>query len=303
MTTLFLRTALLINSAFSALSALLMLLWTDHIASLLGLSTHGLLLLVAAGLLIFAADLLHQAMQPRLASWRALYASMADLLWVVLSVLLTVVFYSAMPTAGIVLVISIAGVVLLFALLQLYGIHQLHLNPATGLYRHCLIVQTQTPAGRLWPVVADLGAISRFVPMLAHSEVLNNQPAAQGAVRRCTNQKGQSWSELCTDWQEGSSFSLRFLTDEPGFPFPASVMLGGWSVQSTDQGSEVTIWWELMTKPTWMAPVMLPMLAFGANKDFPRVIARMAGAAMQDTQQQDQAPGHFDKANLVPRLC
>ncbi|SEA02450.1 SRPBCC family protein [Alkalimonas amylolytica] len=297
--TTLLRAALLINSAFSALSALLMLLWTDTIANLLGLSTHGLLLLVSAGLLLFTADLLHQALQPRLASWRALYASMADLLWVVLSVLLTVVFYSAIPTAGIVLVISIAGFVLLFALLQLYGIRQLHLNPATGLYRHCLVVRTQAPARQLWPVIADLGSISRFVPMLAHSEVLNDLPAAQGAVRRCTNQKGQSWSELCTDWQEGTSFSLRFLTDEPGFPFPASVMLGGWSVQSTDQGSEVTIWWELMPKPAWMAPVMLPMLAFGADKDFPGVIAKMAVAS----QEQLEEPISQFRARLLPRLC
>lgn len=301
--TTLLRTVLLINSAFSALSALVMLLWTDSIASLLGLSTQGFLLLVAAGLLLFAADLLHQALQPRMASWRALYASMADLLWVVLSVLLTSLFYSAMPTAGIVLVMSIAGIVLLFALLQLYGIHLGHLNPGTGLYRHCLIVQTQAPAGRLWPVVADLGAISRFVPMLAHSEVSDNQPPQQGVIRRCSNHKGQHWGELCTDWQEGTSFSLRFLTDEPGFPFPASAMLGGWSVQSTDQGSEVTIWWELMPKPAWMAPMMLPMLAFGADKDFPQVISRMASAAMQEAQQQNGAPAYSDKTSLVPRLC
>lgn len=296
-----LRTVLALNSAFSALSGITFILWPNAVASLVGVTSTWIIVMTGAGLLIFSADLLHQVMQARLATWRALYASMADMLWVILSVILIAVFHQNIPAQGTVAVLAVAGIVFFLALLQLLGIHKAHLNPGTGLYRHCLVTKAQVPAQQLWPVIANLQDISRFMPMLAWSEVLDNQQPQVGAIRRCQDQKGRSWCELCTDWQEGQSFALRFLTTEPGFPFPATEMYGGWSIQSTGESSEVTIWWELAAKPKWLAPVMLPMLAFGADRDFPKVIERMCSAVQHPGMAKERSKNSL--VRLLPALC
>ncbi|MDZ4297760.1 MAG: SRPBCC family protein [Moraxellaceae bacterium] len=294
-----LRMALAANALFSLTCAGVMILFPATVGQWLGVNAPLLLQTLGAGLVLFAVDLLHQATRQRLATWRALYASLADLLWVVASVIVLVAFTQLFTPVGTALVVAIAAIVLLFGLLQLRGIALLHRLPVTCLYRHCITVQTDAPADAMWAIVARLDEIQRYMPSLKRSEVLDGLSPGLGAIRQCEDHGGKQWTEECIAFNAGRSFDVRFYTEAPDFPFPARTMVGGWEVLPTQSGSQVRVWWELTPKPAWLASVVLPLLAWQADRDFPKVIGRMAAQAQGKTME----GGSAGKVRLLPEFC
>ena len=299
-----LRTALFANAVFSAVCALMMIVWTGSVETLLGLQTPWLLRLVGLGLLLFSIDLTHQITRPRLETWRALYASVADLLWVIGSVLGVLLFPALLSETGVAVVLAVAGIVLIFALWQVWGIDRAHRAENPALHRHCLVVRTEVPATHMWEVIRPIGDIQNYAPSLAKSEILDGKAPGIGSVRRCTNQSGRCWAEECVDFDpDHRSFTLRFVSEAPDFPFPASTMIGGWEVISAGTGSDVMVWWELTPKPRLLAPILLPLLALGIDRDLVQVVRRMAEAAMAEHRTSSSPTQKQTRAWLVPRFC
>lgn len=292
-----LRAALTSNAVLSGLSGLLLVALPEAVAALLGPELPWLMRLLGIGLVLFAADLLHQASRTRPASWRALYASAADLLWVLGSLALVALLPQHFSDSGITLVLAVAAVVLAMGCWQLRGIHRLHRTRHAGRFRHCPACRVDAPAEAMWRVLRPLGAIARYMPDLAHSEV-SGEPGP-GAVRACEDRSGHRWRETCVDWQEGRGFTLRFEAEAADFPFPASEMIGGWELIPESKGSTVMVWWELKPRPAWAAVVLMPLLALKADLDFPKVAAAMADAALGRTET-GTAPA---RGRLLPRNC
>lgn len=301
-----LRTALLINALFSATCGLIMIINPAWVGTLLGFEATRIFMLVGAGLLLFTVDLVHQATRPRMHTWRALYASAADFLWVLGSILGVLLFHEWLSASGLITVLTIAGIVLAFGTGQLWGIDRVHRNPETGLYRHCILVDTQASADAIWNVIRELAAIKRYMPGLKDSVILDGKTPGTGAIRQCTDNAGSSWSEQCIEFSDAERFFIvRFLADEPGFPFPATRMLGGWEVTPTDEpGATVKVWWELEPRPRLLAPVILPVLAFQVDRDFPKLIGRMTEDAIgSDWKNNTATTMQYDMARLLPRWC
>lgn len=275
-----LRIALLSNATFSGICGLLMLLWSGWVGGLLGVEGSFVLRLVGLGLLLFAADLIHQVSRSRLATWRALYASIADALWVVMSLLGLGLFPELFSWSGKVVLLLVAAIVATFGGWQIWGIDRYYRQSPSSLHRHCLVVQTEAPAAAIWSVIEQMGNIQRYMPSLLKSEILDNHLPGVGAVRRCQDRSGKSWMEECVAFEPGKSLTMRFVAEAPNFPFPASTMIGGWQVFAVGEGSEVMVWWELTPKPRWLAPILLSLLASRSDRDFIPVIRRMANEAL-----------------------
>jgi hypothetical protein len=298
-----LRAALSTNAFFSATCAVFLVFSPERIATLMGVEPTLILRLVGLGLLIFAADLVHQATRPRMATWRALYASAADFAWVLATLVGLLVFSSALSSIGITILIGVALAVLVFGLWQLLGIDRAHRSTASGMHRHCVLVQVDTEPEAMWKVISQLDKIDQFMPTLRQSELLDDTPVGVGAVRRCSDHSGKTWSEECTDFQSGSGFTVRFLSEAPDFPYPARKMYGGWEVLPAQHGCTVKVWWELALQPRWAAPILLPVLAFKVDRDFPSVIGRMAIAASGNDLQAERETRPANRAQLIPEIC
>jgi Polyketide cyclase / dehydrase and lipid transport len=289
-----LRIALLSNAIFSAVCGLLMLLWPGSVGNLLGVEVSFVLRLVGLGLLLFAADLIHQVGRSRLATWRVLYASIADGLWVVISLLGLGLFPELFSSLGKVVLLLIAVIVATFGGWQIWGIDRYYRQSQSSLHRHCLVVRTEAPAAAIWAVIEQMGDIQRYMPSLLKSEILDHHPPGVGAVRHCQDRSGKSWMEECVDFVPGRSLTMRFVTEAADFPFPATTMLGGWQVLAVGEASEVTVWWELAPKPRFLAPILLTLLAVRSDRDFVQVIRRMADAALGR---------EYSKADLIMGSC
>ncbi len=117
-----LRSALLANAVFSAGCALFMIVNPVLTGELLGIQAPLILRGIGLALLIFAADLVHQATRPVMALWRAYYASAADLLWVLGTFIGLYLFPGVLSATGLIIVLAVAGVVFVCAIWQLCGI-------------------------------------------------------------------------------------------------------------------------------------------------------------------------------------
>jgi hypothetical protein len=298
-----LRAALLANAVFSTSCASVMIFAPAWVGDRLGLQIPLVLQIVGLGLVIFAVDLVHQATRPRMATWRALYASLADFLWVVATVGGVTFFAENLSDSGLFTVSAVAAMVFAFGAWQLWGINRVHRMPESGLYRHCVPVHVNASAEAIWSVVSQLGEIQNYTPALKSSEVLDGKDPGVGAIRRCVNQAGKAWAEECVAFEPGCRFIVRFLAEAPDFPFPARAMVGGWEVFPSGDGSDVMVWWELQPKPAFLAPVLMPMLAFQGDRDFPKVIARMANAA-RSREDHPSADAELRSAmRPLPRFC
>ena len=298
-----LRLALAANAVFSITCAGLMLFRPSLVGGWLGVQAPLVLQAVGAGLVFFAADLLHQTTRRRIETWRALYASAADCLWVIGTVVLLALFPSVLSTTGNALVAAVAVAVFLFGAWQLWAIGHAHKLPGIGEYRHCIIVEVNAPSDAMWRMVSRLGDIKDYMPSLRRSVLAAGRGPGVGAVRTCEDHSGKQWSEECTTFNTGRSFAVRFLSEAPDFPFPAKTMRGGWEVTPADGGSHVMVWWELLPKPKLLAPIILPLLAFQVDRDFTKIIQRMAADALGHPPEalNQQLPRAI--ARLLPNFC
>jgi len=294
-----LRFSLLGNATFSAFCGLPLLSIPNTIAAWLGLHTQSVLTWLGVGLLLFAVALLYQASSKRLHTLRALITSAADFIWVVATVVLLLGFPDLFSTQGKLILIAVAVAVDTFGTLQLIGIHRIFKIPSSDRYRHCMRFAVPQPAEQIWKAVGDLGAISQYAPFLKDSKLTSGAQSGVGAVRTCTNQQNQSWSEECTDYQDGRELSLRFLTEEPNFPFPVESMVGGWQLHPSGQTCELEVWWELKPKGKIPGLVLLPLFAYQTEKGLGATVAAMIRQG--STGDPQGKPSLF--ARLVPGLC
>ena len=295
-----LRIALVGNALFSTFSGVLLLVFPKSIAAFLGIGTPMLLAGIGVALLLFAADLVHQATRRRMRTWRTLYAVAGDGLWVAGTLVLLLGFPAVFSGPGKVLLLVVGGIVATFGVLQFRGAGLAHRISGTGRYRHCVAVSAPVDADALWRVVSDLGGISAYFPALRSSFLRGGQPPGVGAVRQCEDLRGKRWAEECTRFDPAKRrVELKFLCDEPGFPYPASEMMGGWEILGEPDGaSEVRVWWELKPRPAALAPLLMPLLGLKADMDFPKLIAAMASGIG------GPAPALLPRRHgLIPRIC
>lgn len=62
------------------------------------------------------------------------------------------------------------------------------------------------PPEVVWDVVVDPDVYERVAPNLDEVTVVTG--AGPGMVRRCVDTGGNEWTETCTDWEDGRSFSV-----------------------------------------------------------------------------------------------
>ena len=244
-----------------------------------GVGAPWLLQGIGAGLLLFAGDLVFQATRPRVVPARALVASLGDFAWVLGSVALLVFVPFSPLGAG--LVAGVAGLVGAFGLAQLAGIERVYRDPEPGRGQHrvCVSVATDVAPPLLWPTIRDLAHIEAYSPELARTFLRDDADPEVGAVRECHDTRGQRWAEHVERLDDAArALEVRFLTHEPGFPFPMRVMFGGWQVHPRAEGSRVEIWWSVTLLRPWLAPLMLPLLESRGARGMFAVVQRMAGA-------------------------
>ncbi len=298
-----LKSALLFNAVFSTLSGLTFILFSRFVADLIGIGTPIVYQILGVGLLGFAGCLVWTATRTPINTFHAMLISLADFLWVFGTVVVISVAFSALNSAGILAMLIVAAIVLFFGLNQLRGIGQVYAVPGKiDTHQLCITIDTPEPANKMWSIVADLVNIKAYSPDLATVILRNDAEPGVDAVRQCTDNRGKTWAEHCTRYdQEARIFDVKFLADEPGFPFPFATMEGGWHIVPKGSGSTVNIWFEVTPKYRVAQPIILALMSKDLARNFGHVVARMAAAARgQAVSGEVVPPQHGISYKLAP---
>jgi hypothetical protein len=269
-----LRAALLANALFSTLTGAALIADVGHVAARLELGSS-VSALVGGGLLLFGLMVALESRDPR--SARVFAISAADLGWVLATGIVQLV--SPREAAW---VLGSSLVVAVLAAAQLVSLRRAleEQRPGLGAWRYAVVVDAHAPPAALWCVVRDVGGISRFMPELATSALRDGASPAVGAVRACSDHAGARWAEWITAFDESNrSFDVQFLDGEPGFPFPARPMFGGWRVTAFGAGSRVEVWWSLTPTVGYLPWLVVALMGSRVDRGISRAVARMDAAA------------------------
>ncbi|MCR9257437.1 MAG: SRPBCC family protein [Alphaproteobacteria bacterium] len=271
------RIPLLANATFSGLCGIIAITASGEDVALVADMPQWVGIALGFGLIGFGIAVAVCAIRLRL-GW-TLVISAADILWVVSTPLLLLI-PALFTDLGHSVVWTVAGVVALFAFFQLRGLRlMLHDAAGPGRYRLCIRIHSQAPADGLWQVIADIGGIHRYSPVLTDSRIEDDRDPGVGAVRVCTNLQGQRWAEKIEAFDPANrSLTLRFLTEREDFPIPVETLTGGWQVTPDGEGSIVDIWWSLTPhqSPGWL---IVTLMSIPLERDVRELIANMAVAA------------------------
>lgn len=124
--------ALKFNAIFSGFSALCIFFYGSWLAAQLTLNSSIPIYVIACFLAGFALYLANIVRTRNIRSWEVTMIIICDVVWVVASVVLLVIFYRTITPTAVVLVDLVSLVVLIFAVLQFRGLRQ-HQKSITGL--------------------------------------------------------------------------------------------------------------------------------------------------------------------------
>lgn len=266
-----LRATLFANGIFSTLSGVLIAIYAD-VLSLRHLDLPALFLqVVGLGLVGFGAAVISTALaRSRTRHFATVLISALDIGWVILTVpiALSPLAQSAAAQASI---LAIALIVGLLGLAQMVGLDDSFVTES-GHRKICFQFSSTTAANHLWSRLAELDQIARFIPDLRSSRYVTGSTLSVGTVRECIDVAGQRWREQVTE-TTSNSFTLRFETEAPDYPYPLTDMHGGWRIEPTEAGSTVEVWWTARGKsrlPEW---ILFPLMAAKAERSTPTIIA------------------------------
>ena len=273
-----LRGALGANALFSFSTGLLLVGAPEWAATTLGDVTPWMLRLIGVGLLLFAAFLVWVARQPESRAAYALLATGADLGWVAGSAVLLV--FPVLSSTGVGVVVGVAGVVLVFALLQGAGLRALTRNrrgTTTARSAFEITQRVEAPPAVVWDLVRDLEGIRRFSSAIQTVEVTGDRV---GARRTCENQSGQRWSEDVIAWDDPArTLTLRFDAEAPDFPLPVEEMYGGWAVEAAGDHTDVTVWYEYTVPGGLLGEMAAPLVAQRFRRMMEAILSNMEAEA------------------------
>ena len=100
-----------------------------------------------------------------------------------------------------------------------------------------------------WSVISDVANYNKYATGLTEVNILSGR--GEGMVRSCSDGEG-SWTEVCTGWDEGNSYSFDVNTDS-GFQYPFKKFSGTWSLQEKNINETIlTVEFEYQFPQRWM---------------------------------------------------
>ena len=98
-------------------------------------------------------------------------------------------------------------------------------------------IRIDAPREKVWDVIADLGSVSVWNPLLANSHYTSEAKEGVGASRHCDFPDGGYVEERATEWKPGEAFTLDIY--EGTVPFASAH--GGYSLVDDGDGTIVTV--------------------------------------------------------------
>ena len=128
----------------------------------------------------------------------------------------------------------------------------------------------EAPQERVWEVLCDFGAVSKWAPAITESRSLTEANEGVGAERACEHEKMGTLEDRIVEWEEGA----RYAYTEEGLPIPMKSVNYEWSADSADGATRVDLRMVFETKFGPLGAMMeATMMKATMHKEMTRTLA------------------------------
>lgn len=300
--TAMLRRTLLGNAAFSAIAGASLILAPDRLSGALiaapegpfGLSVTSVCVLLGAGLILFALDVLIVATRRALSPLLVRVITGLDWAWVCASALLLLVAPDALTLIGAVAVAVAAALTAVFALAQRRALRDLTRYPGieTRWEGGQLLLRTSREVdadpARAWAVISDHEGYADVADNLSKVELLGG--SGMGMKRRCYDTRGRGWNERCVQWEEGRRYSFVVDTTAPDYPYPIAELQGTWGIEPAGARTRIVMEFRVRPKRGVLGSILTRAMVGPFERTCDQLLTNWAGrmhaSAQGDTHRQ-----------------
>jgi ribosome-associated toxin RatA of RatAB toxin-antitoxin module len=258
-----LKTVLLSNALFSAISALVLIIFSGTIASLFSIENKYIFTIIGGALLVFSATIVVEIKKQRLLA--ILWIIVQDTLWVIASLYLLIVKPFPISSAGNTTISVVALIVFFLALYQTKALAQADSINKNGMKQFTFQRTVKANKKVVWSVISDVANYHKVAPNVDDVKIIEGQK--QGMVRQCTHGK-DSWSETCTSWQEEKSYAFTVNTLVPNYPYPLKTLKGTWEIEELADGNttKINMYFDFTYKRRWQKIFLHPFFKWKFKK-------------------------------------
>jgi len=188
-----LNKALTANFILSLTSGLVLLLFSQWVATLFGVPAHQIFPIIGGLLLVFAFTIAIEIKKKR--ALAILWISIQDALWVLGSLVVVVWRPFPISAVGYYIIDGLALIILLFCIWQLQGLARLDTVLGKKVLHFSRVVKA--PKAKVWQLITDVENYHLVAPNIDKVKILSEQQRGKGLVRACSHGK-DSWQETCT---------------------------------------------------------------------------------------------------------
>lgn len=255
------------NGVFSAGAGSIMLLMNKELAAHIPLPESAWLV-IAVGLMGFAAQLWLMGLSPRLLLKLTPIVIIGDLAWVVMTSVSMLMYWNHLSDIGVLGVVLVNCVVGAFAYFQLmaYRAEREQLNQVHTSFERQIVISS--PMEMVWSVLLDYGNIDKWNPGVEQSSMLTEGGVKVGALRRCDI--GQNYlKEKIVDMKDQQKLSIE--VTETDLPFQKAII--HFELNAPDgQTTEVTVRPEYSLKYGWLGEIFDALFV---NKQYNKGMRRL----------------------------
>lgn len=224
-----LQKVLSINSIFSGISGLGLILFHKAIANLFNIDQSSIFWIIGSVLIFFSLTILYEVKKQRRLA--VIWIIIQDFIWVIGSIVLLILKPFNISNAGNNAIAILALIIFLMAINQSTVLAQAKNTVEKG--RKQLVFKRIIKANKseVWKVVSDVASYHQVAPNIDEVTIVSGKD--EGMVRSCSHGK-DSWTETCSVWQEGNTYSFIVNTSAPDYPYPLSFMQGTWNINEID---------------------------------------------------------------------
>lgn len=278
------RTFLGLNTCFSILCSIVLLLFPDYFSKLMFQDPASWVPLamrvLAAGLLLFAVYLVLLVANQYVTKAEVMTIVVMDIGWIAASAAFVVFGQELLTFNGILVIDVVALFVGIFATGQFLGARKIvpplsraSLTSHNGLITASVRRQVNASPEAVWKVMNDHPGYADVANNLSKVEVVSGE--GEGMLRRCYGPKGENWTETCDTFEEGRSYGFKVHTEATDYPYPIRDLSGRWSVVPGENGTEFAIDISAMPKGSFLTKLLFTI---ATRLTFRKVLIDLADA-------------------------
>ena len=220
------KKALTLNTLFSALSGIILIIIPQRIASFFELPDTTPFWVTGIVLIFFSLTILYEI--KRFNPIAILWIITQDMLWVAASIFWLVFNPFHTPQNANLLVAAVAIVVLLMALNQSAALAKTDAIEGESTKQLKSVRRVAATKSESWKVISDVGNYHKVAPNIDEVKIISGE--GKGMVRSCSHGK-DSWTESCSLWKEEEVYSFTVNTSAQDYPYPLKFLKGTWQVE------------------------------------------------------------------------